>query len=677
MADDYPNTTLTTGVVTPNGRAAYASFVRSQGVFEATGDIDLFKVDLVAGRTYIFSMTAAAGTTIDPLLLLFYPFNTLVAGNDDASTTTRNSQIIFTAAVSGTYYLQANSYANATGAYSLTAWEVGADIYAGDTTTTGVLTVGSAGITDLFEAANDRDAFAVTLTAGLVYRFDLVSVDATIDTYLTLRNAAGGLLFTNDDREIGTSDSQLLFAPTTTGIYYVAAEEYNGAMGAYRLQATALALLKGTDIANTLTGTAADEALLGLGGNDTLTGNAGNDYLDGGLGADKMAGGAGNDTYVVDISTDTVTEGTSAGTDTVRTTLASYTLGANIENLVFTGAGNFTGTGNTLANMLQGGAGNDTLNGGTGADVFYGGAGDDIYIVDNLADFVSETANAGTDQIQSSISWTLGDYIENLTLTGTAKIDGTGNADANVLTGNSAVNILNGLGGADLLDGKAGTDILDGGDGSDIYLVLTATDHGAAEFKDSGALSDVDEVRFATTTAATLTLYAADTGIERVVIGTGTAAAAVTTGTVAANINAQAAPKGLTLVGNSGNNIITGTAFSDVIDGGAGNDTFRFLSALNGATNVDRLLNYNVANDVIHLENAIFTKLVTTGALAAANFAANATGTATDANDYILYNTTTGALFYDADGNGAGAAVQFALIQGLTGTFAATEFVII
>lgn len=142
----------------------------------------------------------------------------------------------------------------------------------------------------------------------------------------------------------------------------------------------------GNALANTLTGGAAadsltggdgDDILNGLAGNDTLVGGAGNDTLNGGAGGDSMSGGAGDDIYHVDAGGDTVTEGGNAGIDTVRTTLASYTLGNNVENLVYAGNGSFSGTGNALANTLTGGAGSDTLNGQGGNDILNGGAGDD------------------------------------------------------------------------------------------------------------------------------------------------------------------------------------------------------------------------------------------------------------------------------------------------------------
>ena len=141
-----------------------------------------------------------------------------------------------------------------------------------------------------------------------------------------------------------------------------------------------------------LTGNTFSHTLVGNAGNDTLIGGDGNDTLNGGAGADTMAGGTGNDTYFADNAGDVMNENVGEGTDTVRTTLSSYTLGINLENLTFIGAGSFTGTGNTLSNVITGGAGNDTLTGGVGADVLRGGAGANMFVFKTLADFDSERA---------------------------------------------------------------------------------------------------------------------------------------------------------------------------------------------------------------------------------------------------------------------------------------------
>ncbi|MFM9935711.1 MAG: calcium-binding protein [Novosphingobium sp.] len=276
--------------------------------------------------------------------------------------------------------------------------------------------------------------------------------------------------------------------------------------------------ITGTALDNTLIGTGADDAIYGLGGRDILTGGEGDDLLDGGTGGDRMAGGLGDDTYIVDSISDRVTELRGAGIDSVETGLFAYSLRLNVENLTFTSSGRHIGFGNNLANMitgnagndrltgkagddslsggagvdsLYGGTGNDRLSGGTGADKLYGGAGNDVldggssadlmvggagndtYVVDSVGDRLREGPKAGTDTVQSSVTFKLGANIENLVLTGSDPIRGTGNALDNVLTGNEEANTLRGLAGNDTLGGGAGLDTLTGGIGGDKFVFST------------------------------------------------------------------------------------------------------------------------------------------------------------------------------------------------------------
>src|SRR5204862_6133142 len=113
------------------------------------------------------------------------------------------------------------------------------------------------------------------------------------------------------------------------------------------------------------------------------------------------------------------------------------------------GAYDDTLIGSDANNDLFGRGGNDTLDGGLGADKLQGGVGNDTYYVDNSGDVIVENAGEGTDSVFSSISWTLGSNVENLTLTGTANINATGNSAANVLSGNSGANVLSGGAGND------------------------------------------------------------------------------------------------------------------------------------------------------------------------------------------------------------------------------------
>jgi Ca2+-binding RTX toxin-like protein len=211
--------------------------------------------------------------------------------------------------------------------------------------------------------------------------------------------------------------------------------------------------LLGTNSINA-TGDAFDNVLVGNSAANVLTAGAGNDTLNGGAGNDTLTGGVGNDLYVIDTVGDIIVENLNEGVDTVQSPV-TYLLAAALENLTLTGSGAINGAGNgsdnilvgnAASNTLDGGSGNDTLNGAAGVDTLIGGVGDDLYVVDNAADVVIENANAGADTVQSSITYTLATHVENLTLTGTAVINGTGNGLANTLVGNSSNNVLTGGG---------------------------------------------------------------------------------------------------------------------------------------------------------------------------------------------------------------------------------------
>ena len=245
-----------------------------------------------------------------------------------------------------------------------------------------------------------------------------------------------------------------------------------------------------------LEGTGGDDEIFGFNGTDILNGHNGSDSLNGGPGADEMDGGDQDDTYFVDnvgdVAAETFNDAT-GGVDTVNSTV-SHTLGFGIEHLTLTGGGAINGTGNgndnfiignAAANVLNGGSGSDTLlgqggndnlNGGAGFDNMQGGSGNDTYTVDNASDTVTEAGGAGTDLVNSSISYTLLANVENLTLTGGAAINGTGNTLNNTILGNNAANTLAGGGGNDTLHGNAGNDTLNGGSGTDTLLGQAGTD---------------------------------------------------------------------------------------------------------------------------------------------------------------------------------------------------------
>ena len=447
------------------------------------------------------------------------------------------------------------------------------------------------------------------------------------------------------------------------------------------------------------TGNSSNNNITGNNAINILTGEAGNDTLNGGIGADTMIGGLGSDNYVVENVGDVITENLAEGTDKISSSV-TYTLPANVEYLILTGASPINGTGsnqanniigNTASNQLDGGAandtidsgaGDDTLNGGTGTDAMSGGLGDDIYFIDNGGDVIIENLNEGIDHVNSKVTYILPVNVENLTLTGTSAINGTGNSLNNIITGNNAANQLNGDAGNDTLNGGAGDDILIGwsgadamlgGLGNDIYLVENAGD------------VVTENLYQGTDTVSSRLTYTLPANVENLTLtgtsavnGTGNGQANVITGNAANNLLNGVVGNDIlndgagndTLNGGAGNDTLDGGIGTNTLTGGTGNDVFKFTTL----GHIDTITDYNVANDTIQLENGVFTALTTTGTLAAGQFRIGTQ--AVDANDFIIYNNVTGALLYDANGSGAGAAVQIATIGvGLAMTNA--EFVVI
>lgn len=302
----------------------------------------------------------------------------------------------------------------------------------------------------------------------------------------------------------------------------------------------------------------------GTTGNDSLIGTTGNDYLDGGAGADTMSGLAGDDVYVVDNANDTVVEGSGEGTDRINA-LVSYTLPPNVENLWLVGVADTSGVGNELdntlwgnggANTLTGLAGNDYIDGGSGADTMVGGSGDDTYWVDNVGDLVVESANEGTDTVNSSLpNYTLPSNVENLTLVpGAGSINATGNELNNVLTGNEGDNVLVGGAGNDTLNGGAGADTMVGGTGDDTFYVDNS---GDVVTENPGEGTD--------TIVSTLATYTLPANVEDLRLGANYY--------TSANLNGTGNELDNTIWGNQGDNVLNGSGGDDTLIGGDGNDT--------------------------------------------------------------------------------------------------------
>ncbi|MBO1067209.1 MULTISPECIES: DUF4347 domain-containing protein [Nostocales] len=289
-------------------------------------------------------------------------------------------------------------------------------------------------------------------------------------------------------------------------------------------------------------------------GEDTITSTFANlqqnDTIKGGNGTDTLiiTGGTVNDLISIDANN------TTNQLDIPGTTVFGF---ERFDLTSFAGTVSFLGTagndwvkGGTGNDDLSGGDGNDTLNGGTGADLLGGGKGNDTYVVDNVGDVIAEFLNQGIDTVESSITWTLKANIENLTLTGTASINGTGNTLNNTLIGNTGNNTLN---------GGAGADTLIGGIGNDSYYVDNVADT-IIENINEGTDSVSSTISYTlTTNVENLTL----TGIDAI-NGTGNSLNNSIAGNIAANI----------LIGGAGNDILNGGAGADTLIGGIGNDSY-------------------------------------------------------------------------------------------------------
>jgi Ca2+-binding RTX toxin-like protein len=298
----------------------------------------------------------------------------------------------------------------------------------------------------------------------------------------------------------------------------------------------------------------------------------------------------------------------------------------------------------TLVNIenLRGSSFNDTLIGNEAVNELRGGLGSDTYVVQNSGDVIVESGGQGVDEVRSSVSYTLtaGADVETLRTTddnGTTAINLTGNASGNHVIGNNGSNTLNGGGG--------NGDELEGRGGDDTYVVNNAN-VAITESGGQGTDTAIASVSYTLTAGA-------DVENLRTSNDNGTAAISLT-GNNTGNI----------VTGNNGNNILNGAGGDDDLIGRGGQDQFLFNTALDAANNVDRILDFNVADDTILLEQDIFSSSLGLGNISAGEFVI---GTAAqDANDRIIYNNANGALFYDSDGAGGVAAIQFAeLTPGL------------
>lgn len=405
-----------------------------------------------------------------------------------------------------------------------------------------------------------------------------------------------------------------------------------------------------------LVGSEHADTLVGDNNANTLEGGGGDDLFIGGLGADSIVGGEGNDT----ISYADATSGFALGIGGMglnfygleklvgsalgdRVSLVENVIGSNFNDWILGGNGN---------NRLDGGKGNDFFDGHGGADVFIGGEGVDT--VSYKFDTVGLTIVLGEGEDDGTAAQVFGDVPETDTLSGIENV--TGSIAADQITGNSVANVINGHLGADVMTGK---------DGNDIYYVDNAGDQTIEDNVDA-TTGGIDMVYSSVTHALAANvehLYATGSGSIRLY---GNSLSNMIVGNSGANA----------ISGGDGNDTINGGAGRDALTGGNGYDIFVFNSKPSSSSNYDKIADFNYRQDMIHLENKVFTKLKA-GKLASSAFYASKTAVkGHDSNDRIVYNTKTGYLYYDADGSGKGAAVHFATLKAGTKIGYADFFVI-
>lgn len=577
-------------------------------------------------------LTGGDGT--DTLVESADRFFTLTNTSLETKLLTTGNKVEFTDTLSGIEQvrLTGGAGANTINASAFTLGAVTLDGQAGNDTLTGGtgndLLIGGAGNDSLTGGAGkDTFGFANTgitpfSTSGLgvdtiadfVLADDLLQLNVNTFNKLTYLGALKAADFATvlTDADAATNAASIVYNTANGKLFY----NQNGTAAGLGTGGQ-FATLTGNPLLTTANFVLVGNVINGGAGNDTIVGTTGIDVIDGGAGNDTITGGANNDVLNGGSGTDTLVEtgdvdftltntqlvgGTVTGTDTISGFEAARLTGGSKANTINTKdfTGSVTLDGGVGNDILTSGSGNDTLIGGTGNDKLTGGTGNDVYIVDSAGDTVTELVGEGIDTIQSSITFDLGTKganVENLTLTGTGAINGTGNTLDNIITGNSGVNTLNGGDGNDVLVGNAGNDILDGGNNNDL------------------------------------------------------------------------------LIGGAGN---------DKLTGGAGSDQFLFdtnSAFVAGTIGKDTITDFTVADDFILLDRTTFTAFaadaasVTGTPIAGAEFAVIAATAATElttagANSaLIVYNSTTGNLFYNQNKgtSGLGTGGAFATIAtGLT-----------
>ncbi|AEG56748.1 calcium-binding protein [Sinorhizobium meliloti] len=440
---------------------------------------------------------------------------------------------------------------------------------------------------------------------------------------------------------------------TITGLN-VSLETFNDAAAAFDSSELESWLLSGDD---TLNGSTGNDELEGHLGNDVLNAGAGDDIVTGGGGTDTYDGGAGIDTLNFRDAYDALTATRGINLDaTAGTVIDQFGNSETFQNFE-----EFRGT--QFSDRMIGSSVDETFMGFGGRDTIAGGAGIDTIRYDR--DFQLGATKGVNVNLTNGVS--IDSFGSQDALSGIENVRATDLKDT--IVGNSSSNFIRAFKGNDFINGAGGADEMRGGAGNDTYYVDNAGDI-VNETADSGAGTD--------TVRSSISFNLGNTAAA---IGNLEHLTLLNTG----NISGTGNSLNNTLTGNSGNNGLNGAGGNDLIDGGLGNDslrgstgldTFLFSTALNAVTNVDTILDFNIADDTVRLENAIFDAIQGVGALTAAQFVSNTAGVADTSDQRIVYESDTGKLYYDSDGNGAAGSVHFATL-GTNLNITASDFFVV
>jgi len=457
---------------------------------------------------------------------------------------------------------------------------------------------------------------------------------------------------------------------------------------------------EGTEGDDYINGTAGNDIINAHGGNDVILPGEGNDTVFGGAGHDAvgLSGNYGNDVLDGGDGFDAINFGPDVGAAVVANFAAGTLTGGSGGTVTFTnfdvvsgtvfddrldasgvdrwiqldgGGGNDTLIGGEAGDelngwdgndLIQGGGGDDTMDGFNhpmdGADTMEGGAGDDFYFVGS-GDVAIEAPGNGIDTVNSDVSWALGDNFENLNLRPGA-VTANGNSLNNVLTGNDGNNSS--------INGRAGNDTMFGMGGNDTFDMSTGgTSSYGNDVIDGGGGTDSVEFGGNARSGVTVNL-AAGTMSGGGDAGAGSATLTSIENSLGGNFNDSLTGNGGAnfFRGSAGNDTLNGGAGNDRLNGGAGNDFFVFAAAP-GSANSDVVEDFATGVDKLQLEDSVFAAIGASGNFAAGDgrfWAAAGATSGHDANDRVIYNSSTGSLYYDADGSGAGAAQLIATLQG-------------